>query len=102
MAWDSAGLLSSPVSDTVLADTGALTAGALTVTLIIYAPGGGGVELQQRNPTNTTTVMAQKLNIYGGIPITGSIGPILFSLNERLRIVADGDLTGDVQVSVFH
>ena len=85
--WASGGTMVSPVSGTLLADTGALPASTITFTIAIWSETACYVSLNRRNSTNTVTLNSQRIVARGGYEAhTFTFTP---ALNERLTLVVD-------------
>ena len=103
MAWSTKGVVTDPVAGDVLADTGAIGPGAVTCTVVAYiqANTASVFDMQHRDATNATTLYSQKIYIPYGAPSGAYTFPVVFGLNEHLRIVLDIDVIGDVQASIL-
>ena len=101
MAWDTKGLLASPASGAVLADTGRLPPGHYTVALLVWTETGTDLVLQLRNEANSVNRLSQVI----GVRATHLWLPIEYQIpvqtNERLRLVMRAALVGEIQASLF-
>jgi hypothetical protein len=101
-----AGVLTTPVSGTVLADTGALAAGNYLVLVemgITYAASGIDFQIQRRDAANAASIWSQ---MFGVLPSGGCreswLTYVTLSENERVRcIVATALASGAVQANVW-
>lgn len=101
MAWATANTITDPTAGTILADTGALSIGLLSFTILLASSGPSAtLELQLRNAANSANVATQTINSTGygsdAIPV-----PIVIGLNQRLRLVVVNNYTGDVDASIL-
>lgn len=98
---DSQGEQTNPTSGTVMADTGALSAGYYEVFVTASATVDSQWQLQRRNSTNTGNT-GDVTVFYTGISLVGQLLYVYYvDDNERLRLVMDGSITG-VAVGCLH
>lgn len=100
--WVSAGELTDPEDETILADTGALALGLANAAIIVTSSTGLVVELVRRNAANDADVQKQPLQISAYVPFVISGLPIGLSMNQRVLLRVRGSGTvGVVQGSIF-
>lgn len=102
MAWFSAGILTNPVIDTVLADTGALAgAGSGRIKVVL----GGNVAViavvERRNALNTANISSQVIACAANTVFEMEIPGEAWADQERYRIRLNAGITGSTQASVF-
>lgn len=102
MPWASQGVLSNPVANAVLADTGALLAITCTFTIIISTQYASRVTIALRDSSNTADVSSHIIRTLSDGPtmLTG-LGGVLMGLNQRLVIRAESAILGEVQASII-
>lgn len=102
MPWVSQGVLSNPVANSILADTGTLLAVTCTFTIIISTQYAARVTIALRDSLNATDVSSQLVRTLSDGPtmLTG-LGGILMGLNQRLVIRAESAILGEVQASII-
>jgi len=108
MAWYTEGAKTNPANGEVLADSGPLTEGAVTLNsvpvpvVIISSTVNAMVVLQLRNPANDSTVASQGFAVGAHSPfVMPSFGSISLQSGQRLRLVLVGGVTGAMQGSLF-
>ncbi len=92
----------NPTTNTVMADSGAVTADGNYEARIILSQSANAVySLQRRNAANDGNVSPYPIILYGSGGISSQYA-LLVRLNtsERLRVLMGGNLTGDAQVVV--
>ena len=82
MAWNASGLITDPATDDVLADTGAVLAGVLNLTVMLWSDTYCLIDLVQRNAANTADVKVQALQTTGDITVFTISVTLL--LNQRI------------------
>lgn len=102
MPWSSQGVLSNPVANAILADTGALLAVTCTFTIIVSTQYAARVTIALRDATNTSDISSQLIRTLSDGPtmLTG-LGGVLMALNQRLVIRAESAILGEVQASII-
>ena len=101
MAWATEGVKVDPVTDDLLADTGQLSIGIASFTILMHNANGGSVVIQHRNAMNNADLHSQKAYLPSGFLHT-VIGPVaVVATGERLRVLAATDFSGEVQVSIL-
>lgn len=100
-AWFTEGKKSSPSDNTLLADSGALTAQEWQVTILISSTIAAKVRIQHRNAANTGNIAQHEVSVGGSAPYNTPILRIQVADNERIRVVTEGVILGDVQASLF-
>lgn len=102
MPWVSQGVLNNPGANTILADTGTMSALTFTFTVFISTQYASRVTVAIRDATNTSDVSSQLIRTLSDGPtmLTG-MGGILMSLNQRLVIRAESAMLGEVQASIL-
>lgn len=101
MPWTTNGLLTDPSAGDLLADTGVLSAGFMSFTLMVYTNGGVVFDLVQRNALNTADIGSQRLSIINTGNLHAQSIPLTLSLNQRVVIRNVNDVTGNVQASIL-
>jgi len=101
----SLGLVSAPVIDTVLADTGPLPEGPYTVQVMIYVEERAFFEFEWRNAGNTADLINQRITIHpaGGEVFLWNTRFQVENANERFRIlnVVAGGVGVGFQATIF-
>src|SRR5262245_45386083 len=99
MAWQSAGLLTNPATDAILADSGAIaTGGQGQVAMGCLTGGPATVALELPDTTNTTTIQSMSFNILDIAKLTDLVQfSITIAANQRLRIRLVQGITGQIQ-----
>ncbi len=99
--WYSGSVATNPTTGTVLVDTGALGAGEYLVAF----SGGGTVswtyDAQHRNAANDANIDAQRRYCAAGNEDFIFPCKLTVAANQRFRAVLVGNITGDVQMSIF-
>jgi hypothetical protein len=100
MAWFSAGVLTNPILDTIMADTvGVNGSGSLRVIL------GGSVPviatIEQRNAANTANINSQVIAVAANEVLSLDLPGIPFATSERLRVRLNVGITGSCQASIL-
>ena len=88
-----------PAANTVLVDSGPLGAGYYTIDWIGTCEPPHLMLLQHRNAQHTDNQYQQMLvigNTHEHFPV-----PLTLAMNERIRLLARGNITGDVQVTLI-
>lgn len=104
MAWGTAGKLTDPGANAVLADTGPLAAVAFVPTLICWANVACLITLRHRNAANNADVHAQQLSLTtegDNSRIFGLPSSVTLGLNERLILTLDIAIVGQIQCSII-
>jgi len=99
--WISGDLLTNPTDTTVLVDSGPLNQG-----LYLFAAFGSGsvafvYDIQHRNAANNASLSVQRRRAIAGNEDTLLPSRISLREGERVRLVLVGNVTGDVQMSLF-
>jgi hypothetical protein len=101
MAWFTAGILTNPAIDTILADTGAVPAAISGVTIIL----GGNIAcvatIEHRNAANNANNASQVIATTAGIATPFYLQGIDVQPGERVRIRLNAAVTGSIQASVI-
>jgi len=103
----SAGVVTAPAINTILADTLALPVGGFTVQMIIFAGEQNIFEFEWRNAGNSANLVAQRFNLSNAGTIDQNIqfSTRLDVLNAgerfRVRLVGTGNVGVDYQASLF-
>jgi hypothetical protein len=101
--WTTAGLLTNPAIDTILADTGpAPTDGGIRGKMFMASTVQAVGVLEWRNAANTANIRSQAFVV----PANSSLQimlefPLNMSTGERLRVRLNAAITGVVQASMF-
>lgn len=104
MAWATAGIITNPTANQVIADTGPLPATAFVPTFMCWANVSCLITLRHRNATNTADLHTQQLFLSTegtsfqlfGLPTAVTLGA-----NERLILTVDNVFTGQIQCSII-
>jgi hypothetical protein len=103
--WFTAGVLTDPVTDAILADTGAI-AGALPNSycvnaIVISSNVAAVVILEQRNAANAANITSQAILIQANDTITyPRFCVVLTGVNQRIRLRLNLGVTGVMQASI--
>lgn len=101
------GITATPAANTVLADTGAQTAGNYAVRIhygadFSAASSTNAYQIQRRDSANATNIWTILGSIPIGSPILFETASITLAANERLRIIQSTACTsGNVQASIW-
>lgn len=100
--WVSGAIQTNPVDQTVLADTGPLLAG----NYLVAVSGAGSVtwvyDVQHRDSANGTTLQLQRRRPAAGDDDLVISNKVTLLVNERFRIILQGAVAGEVQMSIFY
>lgn len=103
--WVTDGLLTDPVSGTILSDTDCLPAGIYEIRLWT----GGSVNLaatylsfELRNAANDTTLKSHRFGTFANDLNLRNLGLLKILEGQRLRVIVTLDITGKVQVSILY
>jgi hypothetical protein len=99
MTWATAGLLTDPNTNTILADTGAIAAGSYQLTLLLFTTVACGVTFHYRDAANTSDIKTQQITIStetNGFQVIPINTPISIGANERFTLTLDQGFTGGV------
>ena len=100
MAWNTEGVANNPNSGDILADSGALSLGDHTFTILIWNDTGTAeLEVAQRNATNNGDINVQRLVVVGTNVVYPL--PITTILNQRIVIRMRTNLSGNIQASLL-
>lgn len=104
MAWVTSGPVNNAADGTVLLDTGALPAGAFSLPLfVISADAPSNLRLEWRNAANGANIRSQILVVIAGTMFFEfRPASITVALNERVRLVTMGTVSGNIQASIFN
>lgn len=99
---DASGNVSNPSDNTNLEDTGALSEGAWWFGIYIKADTATEVTVEHRNAANSANIYAFDIPIAADTP-TFLPFPIEVEVaaSERLRVLQDGALTGNIEVVIW-
>lgn len=100
--WIDGSILTNPTDGTLIVDTGQLPAGDYWFAIHGETSTDEAIEVQLRDAANSTNVKRQRRR-----PRTGDIdwifpNKITVALNQRLRVIQVGNMTGEVQISIFY
>lgn len=104
MAWNTAGILTNPTSNVILADTGALPATPFTPTLMCWSTQGVNITFRHRNAANSADLHTQQMALSTeGCPFVVILLPtnITLGANERLTLTLDNAFVGQIQCSIL-
>lgn len=102
MAWFSAGILTNPATDAILADTGALSgAGSGRIKVVLGATIAAICTLERRNSTNSANVNSQVIACVANSPFEMEVPGESWADQERYRIRLNAAIVGSAQASVF-
>jgi len=97
-------VLTNPTDQTILVDTGALSKDDYLFGFIIETSvAGATVDIQHRNAANSSNIdfiRIRIVNAWTEYPIFPSKIPM--DLNERIRVIMSGGITGEIQASIFY
>lgn len=97
--WVTNGPINNPATGEILADTGAIPAGTLSLTILVFTDVGFTMNLVQRNALNTANVNIQPIAVLGQYTVVGI--PAVLVLNQRIRLEVDTAVTGNIQASIL-
>ena len=99
--WFSGSILTNPTDGTVLVDTGPLEKGNYLMAFM----GAGSVawvyDIEQRNAANNGNVDSQRRRPAAGNEDAVFGSKVNLAENERIRCLLVGNITGQVQMSIF-
>ena len=101
MSWITEGTKTEPSKNMVLADTGTLAAGIITMTIIIDSHASTMVLFEQMDATGVTIINSQPLRMNGGATFILQI-PLTVALNDRYRLrVNEMWFPSDIKASII-
>ena len=101
MAWATAGILTNPAIDTILADSGALAGGQSEATIIVGGSVAAIYTIEHRNAANTANVNSQVVASVLNEAKQYWLPGISFAASERIRVRLNAAVVGSLQASVF-
>jgi hypothetical protein len=101
MGWFSAGPLTNPAIDTILADTGAAPANSATVNIVVASTVAAVAMIEKRNAANTVNVSSQVVPVTANGIVSVKLPDINWVDNERLRVRLTAAITGQIQCSIL-
>lgn len=99
--WFDGAVATNPVDTTVLVDSGVLKAGNYLVQVVAGSSVAWVYDLQHRDAPNTGNVHTQRRRPAAGPEDCVFTAKFKITLNERVRVVLVGNITGEVQVSLL-
>lgn len=100
--WISGSVTVNPTDGAVLVDTGPLNAGNYLFATVIVSTVDSAADMQYRDATNATSIDSQRRLIAAGTNDDFLFpNKLTFAVNERLRVVQNGNVTGTVQSSIY-
>lgn len=100
-SWVSGSVNTNPADQTILVDSGAMTAG----TYLFAVVGAGSVawiyDVEQRNAANSANIDAQRRRPAAGNEDFLFPNKVTLAASERLRCILQGAVVGEVQMSLF-
>lgn len=106
-SWFGGSVVSNPIADTVLADTGPISVSPIfpqfkfefdIVITISSSVSNVRISVEHRNDTNTGNVASVTFIVPSGISVVSL--PVRLQQNERVRIVTAQSIAGDVSASI--
>jgi len=102
MAWITSGAVTDPPDNAVLLDSGPLAAGVFVLPLLLMsADFQRFVRLEWRNAANSANKQSHIFIVDGSRIFDLSGRSITVLANERIRLVALGEVEGNVQVTAL-
>jgi hypothetical protein len=101
MGWFSAGPLTNPIIDTILADTGPAPANSADVDIIVASTVAAVVMIELRNAANTLNVSSQTIPVPLNGIVSVTLPDINWATNERLRVRLTAAVVGQVHCSIL-
>jgi hypothetical protein len=102
LAWFSAGALTNPAIDTIMADSGAAAVpGQTSVTVICASTVAAILALEHRNATNTANIASQIVTVAANGTAHVSVAGISYATSERFRVRLTAAITGQAQCSII-
>ncbi len=100
--WYSGAVLTNPTANTVVVDTGAYTPTVdfHPILVFVWATAASDVAFQHVAANGTTVLRQQVFHVTATTALFLSI-PVLFGAGERLRIIMQSGVTGNVQGSII-
>lgn len=99
--WVSGSILTNPADQTVLVDTGPMTAGRYLFAVIGTSSVAWVYDVQQRDSANATNIDSQRRRVSAGTEDLLFPNKVTLAQNERLRCLLQGAIVGEVQMSIF-
>jgi hypothetical protein len=102
--WNSAGILTNPAANTIMADSGPQNEGLRAWSVVCSATGSAQLIVEHRNATDTANVPNHTQGLLiaanGYAPLNPAAG-IFFLQDERIRVRANAAVAGAAQCSVW-
>ncbi len=99
--WATNGEITGPNPGDILADTGPLSVGSVSFTIITWSDDGPNLLVEHRNALNDTTLHSFRY-LPGGVPLHVVTFPLVLLVNERVRVkVLSSQFGGTTQVSIL-
>ena len=99
--WWAGSILTNPTDGTVLVDSGPITAGTYLVALVGTGSVAWVYDFQHRDAANAANNNAQRRRPAAGNEDFLAPNKVQVASGERFRAVLVGNVTGEVQMSVF-
>jgi len=101
--WVSAGILTNPATNAIMADSDVLPEGGVTqVTVFCGSSVATIFAVEHRDETNTTTLHSQVISVAAFGTIELNFPGVAYISNERFRIRLIAGITGSAQCSIIH
>ena len=100
--WTSGSVLTNPTANTIIVDTGALSAGRYLFAISGESDVAWVYDIQHRNAANSANVSAQRRRPASGSEDFLFPNKITIAANERVRILLTTGVTGEIQACIFY
>jgi len=100
-AWFDGPVFTNPANGTVLVDTGPFIKGSYLIGIMGASSVPWVYDVEHRNGTNSANVHVQRRRPGSGNDDWNSSNKIDLDTNERIRLLLQGAITGEIQMSIF-
>jgi hypothetical protein len=101
VAWDTAGILTNPATDAILADSGQKQPSSCEATIVLGGSVAAVATIEYRDAANAANLKAQVIACAANDVTMVRLPGLNFALNERLRLRLNVGVTGSVSASIF-
>jgi hypothetical protein len=102
-SWVSAGILTNPATNAIMADTSALPDGGQTAVTVFCGSSVAAIfVVERRDEFNTSNISSQVISVIASGTIEVTFPGITYASNERFRVRLIAGITGQAQCSIIH
>lgn len=103
IVWTSGNLITNPAAGTILVQTEPLSSpGVHEVSVMVYSNSPCLVSLQRIEDDGTTVLNSQRFGVSTSVvERLDSLCIVINKVSQRLRIIADESIVGEVQASIY-